>query len=288
MPARGASGPEGPPARSGTALNPWLIAPALLFLVAFFVAPLIENATLSLSDPNEPLLHYRKLLLDPYYLGVTANTVALSLAVTALCVIFGYPIAYLLVRQAGRWSGLIIFLLVAPLLTSIIMRSFGWRVILARRGLLNSILIYLDWIDRPLQLLNNNTAVIIGLVHVLVPFMVLSIASVLQGINPRLEESARVLGAGRISTFLRITLPLSLDGIGTGAILVFMIANGSFVTLLLLGAGAVQTLPVLVYQQFVTTRNFGFAAAMSNLLLVLALACLWIQLHLLRRKGVRR
>ena len=116
--------------------------------------------------------------------------------------------------------------------------------------------------------------------------MVLSIASVLQGIDRRLEESARILGAGKLQTFLRVTLPLSIDGVGTGAILVFMLANGSFVTLLLLGGGTLQTLPLLIYQQFNTTRDFPFAATMSNALLVLAVCCLYAQLRLIRRRGV--
>jgi putative spermidine/putrescine transport system permease protein len=114
--------------------------------------------------------------------------------------------------------------------------------------------------------------------------MVLSIATVLQGIDARLEESAKILGANRLRTFFEVTLPLSLDGIGTGAILVFMIANGSFVTLVLLGGG-MQTLPLMIYQQFNTTRDFGMASAMSMILLVIAVLCLFLQLRLVRRKG---
>jgi putative spermidine/putrescine transport system permease protein len=110
---------------------------------------------------------------------------------------------------------------------------------------------------------------------------------VLQGIDPRLEESARILGAGRLQTFLRVTAPLSLDGVGTGFILVFMIANGSFVTLLLLGGGSLQTLPLLIYQQFNQTRDIGFGAAMGTLLLVVAVLCLFLQLTLIKRRGVR-
>ena len=272
-------------AAPGIVLNPWLLLPALLFLLAFFVAPLVENSLFSVSEQGHGAANYSKLLFDPYYQKVSFTTIALSLGVACICLLIGYPIAYFLVRHAGRWSGVVIFLLVAPLLTSVVMRSFGWQVLLGRRGLINTLLIDVGLIERPLQMLNSLMAVTIGLVHVLVPFMVLSIASVLQSINPRLEDSARILGAGRLATFVRITLPLSLDGIGTGAILVFMIANGSFVTILLLGAGAAQTLPLLIYQQFTSTRDFGFASAMSNVLLTLALISLYFQLHLLRRRG---
>jgi putative spermidine/putrescine transport system permease protein len=268
------------------------IAPAVLFLVVFFVLPLIENVSRSVElsatlRPGAEQNHYAKLFFDPFYLWVTAQTIILSVGVTFICVVVGYPIALYLVRHAGRWSGLVIFMLIAPLLTSIIMRTFGWRVLFARRGLFNETLLSLAWIERPLEFLNGPLPAVIGLVHVLVPFMVLSIASVLRNIDIGLEESARLLGASRMQTFFRVTLPLSLDGIGTGAILVFLLANGSFVTLLLLGGGSIQTLPLLIYQQFNTTRDFGFAAAMSNLLLVVALGCLYLQLRLIRRKGVK-
>ena len=173
-----------------------------------------------------------------------------------------------------------------PLLTSIIMRTFGWQVLFARRGLVNQWLVTdLGLLDAPLRLLNTPGLAIAALVHVLVPFAVLSIASVLQGIDRRLEEGALMLGASRFRTFWEVTLPLTMDGIGTGAILVFMIANGSFVTLVLLGGGF-QTLPLLIYQQFNTTRDFALASTMSTILLVIALACLWLQLRLVRRQGV--
>lgn len=271
----------------------WWVVPSLVFLAAFFVAPLFVILEMSFQEGRLPVedggafQNYLRLFADAFYLGVIAETVGLSVVVTLVCVLAGYPVAYFMVRHAsGRIYDLIIFLLIAPLLTSIIMRTFGWQVLLARRGLVNEGLLALGFIDGPLGLLNSPFAIVVGLVHVLVPFMVLSIASVLQGIDRRLEESARILGAGKLQTFFRITFPLSIDGVGTGAILVFMLANGSFVTLLLLGGGTLQTLPLLIYQQFNTTRDFPFAAAMSNALLVLAVICLYLQLRLIRRRGV--
>jgi len=265
-----------------------LAAPALLFLVAFFVLPLIDNGLRSVVAPDTgafSLARYGQLLTDPFYIRSIVQTVALSGVVTLVCLVIGYPVAFYLVRYGGRWSGLIIFLLIAPLLTSIIMRTYGWEVLFARRGLVNTWLVQdLGLLERPLRLLDTPELAVIGLVHVLVPFMVLSIASVLQGIDRRLEESAALLGATRLRTFLEVTLPLSLDGIGTGAILVFMVANGSFVTLVLLGGG-LQTLPLLIYQQFNTTRDFGMASAMSSVLLAVALVCLFLQLRLVRRRG---
>lgn len=266
---------------------PFLALPAVLFLVVFFVMPLIDNGMRSViaADGGFTLSRYVSLLTDGFYLWIIAQTVLLSAGVTIISIIIGYPVAYFLVRKAGRFSGLIIFLLIAPLLTSIIMRTFGWQVLFARRGLVNNLLVdQIGILSAPLRLTNSPEIAIAALVHVLVPFMVLSIATVLQGIDTRLEESAKILGANRLRTFFEVTLPLSLDGIGTGAILVFMIANGSFVTLVLLGGG-MQTLPLMIYQQFNTTRDFGMASAMSMILLVIAVFCLFLQLRLVRRKG---
>ncbi len=276
-------------ARTGLALPGWLlILPALVFLLAFFVLPLFDNSVRSFvgTDGRLTFTRYVTLLTDPFYLRVIGETILLSGGVTLICVIIGYPVAYFLVRKAGRWAGLIVFLLIAPLLTSIIMRTFGWQVLFARRGLINNLLVdQLGIIATPLRFTNSPEITVAALVHVLVPFMVLSIGTVLQGIDRRLEESAKILGAGRFRTFWEVTLPLSLDGIGTGAILVFMIANGSFVTLVML-SGGLQTLPLLIYQQFNTTRDFGMASAMSSILLVIAVACLFLQLRLVRRRGV--
>jgi putative spermidine/putrescine transport system permease protein len=265
-----------------------LALPAILFLFVFFVLPLVDNSLRSFvaaDGSGFTLSRYVQLLTDSFYLRSIADTLVLSSIVTLICVLIGYPVAYYLVRHAGRWSGLIIFLLIAPLLTSIIMRTYGWQVLFARRGFINTLLVQdLGLLERPLRVLDTPGIVVMGLVHVLVPFMVLSIASVLQGIDRRLEESAQLLGAGRLRTFFEVTLPLSLDGIGTGSILVFMVANGSFVTLVLLGGG-LKTLPLLIYQQFNTTRDFGMASTMSTVLLVIALVCLFLQLRLVRRGG---
>lgn len=265
--------------------------PVLLFLAVFFVIPLVAN--LFRSQPvgaaagAGPFYYYIKLLTDAYYAGVLLETLKVSLITTVVTLLVGYPVAYFMVRHAGRWNALILFFVIAPLLTSIIMRTFGWRVLLARHGLMNAWL--MDWglVTHPANLADEPIAVYIGLVHVLVPFMVLSITAVLQGVDIRLEESARVLGAGRWRTFINVTLPLSLDGIATGCILVFVITNGSFLTMLLLGGGQITTLALLIYQQFNTTQDVAFAAAMGNILMLVAVICFTLQFRLLRRRGVK-
>jgi putative spermidine/putrescine transport system permease protein len=272
------------PAKAYRLTSPVWCVPVVLFLGFFFVVPLAANL-LRTSTAEGPFFYYQKLLTDPYYAGVLLQTVQVSLIVTLACLLIGYPVAYFMVRQAGRWNALIVFCVVAPLLTSIIMRTFGWRVLLARKGLFNTWLLDLGLITRPESIADNKIAVYIGLVHVLVPFMVLSITAVLQGVDVRLEESARVLGAGRLRTFLHVTLPLSIDGIATGCILVFVITNGSFLTMLLLGGGKITTLSLLIYQQFTTTQDIGFAAAMGNILMIVAVTCFVLQYALLRRRS---
>lgn len=264
--------------------------PATVFLLVFFLLPLMQFAVTSVYPQGwaagAQFDDYRKLFLDPFYLGVLGETLALSLGVSAACVLLGYPVAYFLVRQAGRWQSVVTFLLIAPLLTSIIMRTFGWRVLLARFGIVNVALRQLGMISAPIDFLRGPGVAAVALVHVLVPFMILSIAASLHGVDRRLEESARLLGAGRLATFVRITLPLTMDGVGTGFILVFMLTNGSFVTLLLLGGG-LQTLPLLIFQQFNVTHDFPFASAMGNVLLLAAALCMFLQMRLIRRRGIR-
>lgn len=288
-----APGLVAPPRRRRTAevgrLGPVWAVPVVLFLCGFFLLPLGSNIMRAFDDGQGglTLAHYIKLLTDAYFAGVVIETFKVAIITTVVCLLLGYPVAYFMVRYAGRWNTVIVFCLIAPLLTSIIMRTFGWTVLFARKGLINNWLVEWGLVARPLRLVDTELMVYIGLAHVLVPFMVLSITAVLQGIDQRLEESAQILGASPWQAFYRITLPLSLDGIATGCILVFVLTNGSFLTMLLLGGGKVTTLSLLIYQQFTLTQEVAFAAAMGNILLLCSVIALVIQLRLVRRKGVK-
>lgn len=270
-------------------LGPGWALPVILFLAGFFLFPLGANIMRGFDDGQGglTLAHYVKLLTDAYYAGIVIETFKVAIITTLVCLVMGYPVAYFMVRYSGRWNSVIVFCLIAPLLTSIIMRTFGWTVLFARKGLINNWLV--DWgiLTRPLRILDTQLMVYVGLAHVLVPFMVLSITAVLQGVDRRLEESAQILGASPLTAFLRVTLPLSLDGIATGCILVFVLTNGSFLTMLLLGGGKVTTLSLLIYQQFTLTPDVAFAAAMGNILLLCSVVALWFQLRFVRRKGLK-
>ncbi|WP_185984645.1 ABC transporter permease [Aureimonas mangrovi] len=271
----------------------WWIAPAAVFLVLFFIAPLVANIWRSIggSAPGRAsqrgvLENYTVLVTDPFYFGVLQETIVVAVVVTLACIALGYPLAYFMVRKAGRWKGLILFCLIAPLLTSVVMRAFGWRVIFANRGFLNTLLVDGGLLERPINLANHPVSVYVALIHILLPFMVLSISSVLQAIPRSLEEAARALGASKIKAFWHVTLPLSIEGVITGSILVFVLTNGNFVAALLLGNNSVRTLPLMIYQQFNLTQDTSFAGAMGNVLLVIALIGLWAQSRFGKGRGI--
>jgi len=270
-------------------LHPAWILPASIFLLLFFVGPLLYNIVHvgppEIGRPHTAWYYYHKLFTDTYYMGTLVETLKLSIVVTIACLLLGYPAAYYMVRHAGRLNAVIVFFLIAPLLTSVIMRTFGWQIILGRGGPVNTLLVAIGIFSRPVNMVREPVSVYISLVHVMLPFMILSITAVLKGVDQRCEEAARVLGAGPWRAFFMITLPLSMEGVASGCVLVFVIANGSFLANLLLGGGSVTTLPLLIYQQFNLTHDIAFASAMGNVLLVAALACLLIQIRLLRYKG---
>jgi putative spermidine/putrescine transport system permease protein len=279
------------PATTGMArssLRNWMLAaPAIVLLILFLVLPLWENALKSvrMESPSGEFIewslkNYVKLFTDSYYLGILFETIKVSAISTVLALLVSYPVAYFMVRRAGRWAVPLLFILVMPLLTSLIMRTFGWRVLFASNGFVSQWLMALGITSGPLDILGTQGVVYLGMVHVMAPFMVLSIIPVLRGIDTRLEESARILGAGAWRAFFSVTLPLSVEGIITGCVLNFMLATGSFMTMLLLGEGSVTTLPLLIFQQFTQTQDLSFAAAMGNVLLIIVLVCLYVQAQL--------
>ncbi len=259
-----------------------LVGPAVLFLAGFFVGPLLLNLgeSLGIGRGAPGLGQYVKILGDAYYLDVAAATVGLSLAVTAGALVIGYPYALLLARARGPMKTALLFLVVAPLLVNVVVRTFGWMVIFGRSGALNALL---GWLDLPrLDILNSWTAIWIALVHVLLPFMVLSIASTLETLDPALEQAAATLGAPPLRQFLHVVLPLSLHGVVTGALLVFALAMGSFVTVMVMGDNRTMVLPLLMYQQLTVASDWPFAAALGMVLLAVVLAVFWLQARVTR------
>lgn len=254
-----------------------LLAPAVLFLLLGFVAPLVVG----LGESLQAGLHrYIRIFGDPYYFEVIANTLSLSTVVTLLALAIGYPYALILSRARGFAKTALLLLLVAPLLVNVVVRSFGWMVVFGRSGLINAVLAALGMPS--LDMLHSWTAITISLVHVLMPFMVLSIAATLETIDPAVEEAAATLGARPIHGFFYVIAPLSLHGAITGMILVFALSMGSFVTVMMMGDNSTMVLPLLIYQQLSVAGDRDFAAALGMVLLATVLLVFWLQSRLVK------
>lgn len=256
--------------------------PIFLFLGIFFIGPLVFNLSQSLHIGTEApaFTQYIRILSDEFYLSVIRNTLLLAAVVTVTCALLGYPFAYAIARARGSLKSWLIFIMLAPLLVNVVIRSFGWMVLLSGNGVVNWVLEGLGL--PPIALMYTWTGIAIATVHVFLPFMVLAIASGLETLDPRLEEAALVLGASRFSAFRLVTFPLSLEGLQTGSILVFTLTVGAFVTVMILGSSSTMVLPLLIYQQLTVVSDWPFAAALGVVLVLLITFILWLQARLSR------
>src|ERR1044071_3397729 len=257
----------------------WAIAPAALLFILFFILPFGVMAMLSMlsgnpvSNPNVTFTwrHYNRLFDSDLYFDALVATMRIGAITTLISLLIGYPLAHWMARMRSRLGhALLLMAVIAPLLTGIVVRTFAWMTLLSDRGVINTTL---QWLGlAPLPLMYNEFGVIVGLVHIYVPFMVLTLVGVIGRIDRTLEEAARGLGAGRFSTFLEVTLPLSMPGILAGSLLVFALAISAYVTPVVLGGNNVLTLPMLIYQQVSASFNLGFAGALGVVLLAVSLA----------------
>ena len=258
-----------------------LLAPACLFLVVFFVAPmlLLLRESFIVGGPGErsfSVAQYAHFLGSLEYLAVLWNSIQLGLIVTVVCLLIGYPLAYGLARFGPRWQIAILVSVVSPLVVSVVVRVFAWQILLQSHGPINNALMALGVIDEPLRLLFAPAGVVIGLVHVYLPFMVLPLSAVIEKIDPRLEEASKTLGANAWQRFWTVVLPLSMPGIGAGAALVFTTSVSAYVTPALLGGERVLVMPTLVAQQILVLLNWSFGAAIATILTVVTLAVLML------------
>ncbi|WP_144186183.1 ABC transporter permease [Elioraea rosea] len=247
-----------------------LAAPALIVLAVLFVWPLIR--LLSMSVEGGTLAQFEKAALDELYVAVLWDSLEIALIVTVICLVLAYPVAMWIV-QAGRLGFILgMFFLLLPFWTSVLVRTYAWMVLLGRNGIINRMLRDWGWIEFPLPLLHNLLGVLIGIVHVMLPYMVIPIYAALLRIDPDLKRAAEGLGAPAWRTFLRVTLPLSLPGVFAGSALVFVITLGFFITPALLGGGRVVMIATLIEQQVREFLDWNFAAALATVLLVVTLA----------------
>lgn len=256
--------------------------PLALFLLLFFVLPIGFELVQSGSAPAGLLSQYARVFADRYYLLVIGQTVLFGLVVTLFCILLGYPFGFAIARAQGSTRSILIFLALAPLLINVVVRSFGWMVILGGGGVVDRLAQSLGF--GSFVLLYTWPGLVIAMVHVLLPFVVLTVAATVETIDPALTEAASTLGASPAARFIHIVLPLSREGLIAGAVLSFTLAIGSFVTVMLLGNTATMVLPLLVYQQLTVAADWPFAAALGISLLAIIVVLLGLQQALLRRK----
>ncbi len=259
--------------RSIAAYELKLAVPLAGFFVLFFIAPLLILFYVSLqTDTGTSLAQYARFLLDPFSLGVLGRTLWLGVEVTALCLLLGFPLAWAYVRGPRWLQPVLILVVLLPLLTSVVVRTFAWIVILGRQGIVNSALVSLGLIDTPLRLLYTEGGVIVALAQVQMPLMVLPLITALSRIDPNMDDASAALGAGAWRGFWRITVPLSLPGIIAGCMLTYAAAITAFITQSLVGGGQMLFMPMYIYQQATALQNWPFAAAISIVFLAAVLA----------------
>ncbi|MBN3216246.1 ABC transporter permease [Pectobacterium polaris] len=260
---------------------PWLmLTPCLVFLLLFLLVPLLLLVDQSFTEvdglleplPGFSLMQYIAVFTQYDYLYALWTTLWVSVLTALLTVLLAWPAAWLLVTTRRRtWRTLLYIVLISPLLTSVVIRTFAWIVLLAQNGLVNSVLMATSLIPQPLSLLWNMNAVIIAYVQVMLPFAVLPLITSLNEMAPSLRLASMSLGATPAQTFRWVVLPLTLPGMVTGFVIVFSLAAGSYITPLLIGGRLQPLLPISIYQQAMQIANLPMAAALSLTLLVMTL-----------------
>ncbi len=254
-----------------------LLSPGILWLLLFFLVPLLIMFAYSLMprgtyggvEAGFTLEHYRR-FFEKIYLAILSRTFFVSLLCTTICLLLGYPVAYVIARS-GKWKSLLMFLVVLPFWTSFLVRTFAMIFLMRDTGLINSVLLKLGLISHPIAILYTPFAVMTGLVYGFLPFMILPIYASLEKLDLSLLEAAEVLGARPVARFWRVTLPLSLPGLVAGCLLVFIPALGSFLTSDLLGGAKEMMIGNLVQNQFASARNWPFGSAASFIVMALVL-----------------
>jgi len=272
----------------------WLLmAPGLLWLAALMVIPCLlilvlmffERGIYGGIDWAAPTFENIERVVDPLYLTIFLDSAVVAGVATLIALAIGYPAAYAIAKARPSWQTALLFLAILPFWTNYLIRTYAWIVLLNPAGLINSALIATGVSSEPLPLLYNKPAVVLGLVYSYTPFVILAVYSALQRLDPAYAEASRDLGAGPVETFLRITLPLTAPGVAAGAVFVFVLSIGNFVTPDLLGGGKFQMAGNLIYDQFLSARDWPFGAALSALLIAVMMVLLFAQALATRRAG---
>jgi ABC-type spermidine/putrescine transport system permease subunit I len=258
----------------------------LLAPISFFLAmSVFKYSAMELYVPAVTFENFGRLLGEDYYRTIIFRTLRIAGLTALFSLLLGYPLAYFLARTESIWRGVLMFLVIAPLMTGVIVRTYGWIVLLGSEGTVNKTLIWLGVFDAPIKILETETAVLVAIIHILMPYMVFPLFSSLSSQDPNIERAAATLGAGRLRTFLETTLPLSRSGILMGSALVFTLTAGAVVTPALLGGRNVKMLGQTIYELVLSTLNWPFASAVASVLVLCQLSIIFLYFRGGRRRA---
>ncbi|CAG9210522.1 ABC transporter permease protein [Paraburkholderia sabiae] len=272
-----------PPATDARRRRDWrsirLLVPAMLLLVIFFLLPVLSLLLRSVLEPSPGLHNYAQLVGSTTYLRVFGNTFLVATVVTLATLAIGFPTAWLLAIAPRKLSSLLFAILLLSMWTNLLARTFAWMVLLQQTGPINRMLMALGIISEPLTLVNNLIGVTIGMTYIMLPFLVMPLHATLRSIDPSTLRAAAICGASRWQAFWRILVPLAMPGIASGALMVFVMALGYFVTPALLGGASYMMLAELIAQLVQQLLNWGLAGAAAFVLLAVTLALYALQLR---------
>jgi putative spermidine/putrescine transport system permease protein len=273
-----------------------LIGPATIFIALCLLAPLAILLRYSLNDfePTRKMMveavtvaNYVKFFTDPYYTTILGTTVRIAVTVTLACLIIGFPLAYVVARSQSRFKHLLIIAIVLPLFVGNAVRAAGWMVVFGSRGFFNSTLMDLGLIAKPFEIMFTEKAVIIGIIAVNLPFMVLSLQSVIESIDRAVEEAAFSLGAPPLTMFRRVLWPLALPGVLAGTILTFILGMNAYATPFLLGGPLFKMMAPVLYNEFTQKTNWPFGGAIAFILMAVTLSLTIVANLVLQRRAAR-
>ncbi len=270
-------------------LSPLIIFPGLILLFFFFVLPYTNMLYISFLTRafDEPYYHiptlanYQRVVSDPFNWEIIAITFRFAIITALVTLVLSFPLAYYMARSPGRRQGILLALVLAPLLVGVVVRSYGWMILLADTGLVNQ---FLTWIGLSRQrLMYNEVGVWIGLIHIYMPYMVLSLMNTIANIDPDLEKASRSLGASSWQTFWRVIWPMSLPGVAAGTVLVFVLSVSAYVIPSLLGGYNVLTAPLLIVQTVMDLFNWPLGSALAMILFGVTVITIFIYNRVLAR-----
>lgn len=270
---------------TATAFYRWLLVAPLAFVGLFFLWPILNVILRSFTDPSLGVVNYERVFGGGPYLKVLWITVETAGIVTILCALIAYPVAYVISRVRGSMMSLMMAFVVVSLWTSVVIRSYAWMVVFQRKGVLNQFLVAADIVERPISFLPGTLAVNVGMVHIMLPFMLLPMLATMRTIDRTLIAAAEVMGANPFVAFRKVFFPLSLPGLGAGSALVFMMSLGFFITPALLGGPRHMMAAVLIEQQANRLLDWGLASALSTVLLLLTTSIYLVYLRVMKSAG---